>query len=851
MKLRRFFCQCSTRWTFFGRLTGLIITLILLAISHISPDYVAASSQTFSGLARPVAITRNVPIAFGQILSDSISSPTEQDIFTFSGAAGDVVRVRMAETSGNLNLGGFTMYRPDGTQLCSTIFNDNSCTLNVSGAHTIIVTGSGAGNYEIAIQRRNNPVGCTSLSFGASPITASISQPAEMDCYTFSGATNDMIRVRMAETSGNLNLGGFTMYRPDGTQLCSTIFNDNSCTFNASGTHSLIVTGSGAGNYEIAIQRRNNPVGCTPLSFGASPISASINRPTEMDCFTFTGSAGDVVRVRMAETSGNLNLGGFTMYRPDGTQLCSTIFNDNSCTLNASGTHSLIVTGTGAGTYEIALACISGTCPPPTVIPTPTNTPTPGPTVTPTPTPPPNASTPVIIEIRPNHGQVDLPNDVNIYGFNFDVGATARLNTTILPTIRITSMHLRATVPAGLSPGVYDLTVTNPNGRSATLPDAYTVFAVANEDLFGHSYELWTNPATLRAGGMAQIGLVVHRRGGKQPLSDVKVRFFLGNPDSGGVIIGDGVIPLLSPHSSASTSGVNWTPPAEGIYVLYALIDPDNVINETFENNNQVSRIVRAHSPNPDQIPPHVDSFTINHGAATTASRDVVLNTTASDNPGGSGVARLLYVEFEYSQGARQWVPVQNSGWLTYDLARNNYPWQLIPSAGVKYLQAWAADRAGNISPFPHKAFINFLPSNDEVARDQVRIYRRFVTAGQALTAHVTPISGDPDLYIWPPDHETRPAWVSNSSQGVDQVSFIAPVSGIYQIEVYGFTAATYQIDIEVGQASILPESITSVQPDKPERSTPVAPVASEPGTQIALPEVNDQAIYLPIVLRQ
>ena len=116
---------------------------------------------------------------------------------------------------------------------------------------------------------------------------------------------------------------------------------------------------------------------------------------------------------------------------------------------------------------------------------------------------------------------------------------------------------LQVVIPAGVAPGVRALSVTNRDGGSATLPQAYTAFAAESDDLSGNSYELWTNPSAPHANTAAQVGLVVHREAGKQVLNGVIVRFYIGNPNQGGNKLGDGAISLLSPRSSASTSGVD------------------------------------------------------------------------------------------------------------------------------------------------------------------------------------------------------------------------------------------------------------------------------------------------------
>ena len=495
----------------------------------------------------------------------------------------------------------------------------------------------------------------------------------------------------------------------------------------------------------------------------------------------------------------------------------------------------------------------------PIVVPSPTNTPIPPPTATNTPlspmatsTPVPPAGAPTISEIRPNQGRADVVNTINIYGAGFIQGATVRLDTAVLTATYIKATQFQAEIAAGLAPGLYDVTLTNPNGASVTLSDAYTVLGADNDDLTGYDYELWVDPAAPHANAQAKVGLVVHRQGGKQVVTNVVVHFYVGDPLAGGTLIGAGTVALLSPRSSANTTGVTWTPPAAGAYTIYAVIDPSNTIPEANEANNLIHHTVTVRTPAVDQLSPHVDSFAINSGALETAGRAVLLNTTASD-PAPGTVASLFFIEYEYSQGANQWVPAQISPWLDYPTTRANYGWTLLPSIGMHYLQAWAMDRAGNISLLPYKAFITYNPPLHRVGQDQVQVYRYELQAGEQVLVRVQPNSGDPDLYVWAPDHATRPPWVSNLRTGVDDVSFVAPVAGVYQVEVYGFSAAEYQLvlDQRVAQA-VAAQVHGGVDPNKSQFSQPRVPVGNEPAQQYALPPSGQtvQAVYLPIVQR-
>jgi hypothetical protein len=177
-----------------------------------------------------------------------------------------------------------------------------------------------------------------------------------------------------------------------------------------------------------------------------------------------------------------------------------------------------------------------------------------------------------------------------------------------------------------------------------------------------------------------------------------------------------------------------------------------------------------------------------------------------------------------------------------------------LPFGGLKVLQAWAADGAGNISLFPHRARINYIPPGEHIARDQVHLFRQLLTAGQRLTVRVTPVQGDPDLYVWEPDPDAPP-WVSNLEGGlIDEVSFVAPRAGVYQIEVYGYTAAQYTLEIAITgtAAQAAGGQAHHVSMAKPVRSSPLIPVSSEPPEHIAMPAAPtpEHTVYLPVVTR-
>ena len=131
-----------------------------------------------------------------------------------------------------------------------------------------------------------------------------------MDCYTFNSvSTTQRTRVRVAETSGSL-VARDDVARPNGTTVCGATTNlDLTCPLDATGTHTIVVSDNSAdqsGNYWIAIRRLDSTSGCTLLTFGAAPATGTIGAAAEMDCFRFSATAGDMVRIRANRTSGSL-----------------------------------------------------------------------------------------------------------------------------------------------------------------------------------------------------------------------------------------------------------------------------------------------------------------------------------------------------------------------------------------------------------------------------------------------------------------------------------------------------------------------------------------------------------------
>ena len=344
-----------------------------VAVGHLAMRGAVALSVVLLSLVLAPAESRAsacVAIGIGAATpaNAAITPVGDEDCFTFTGAAVDRIRVRVVETSGSL-FAVHEVRRPNGTTVCApNNSTETSCDLDAAGTHKIMVRdlgGTNTGNYRIAVQRLNSPVGCTALTFGAAPTQSVITVAGEMDCFSFTGANLDDIRIRVINTAGTI-APATEVVRTDGTTKCgldSAV--DQTCVLDSGGGHRILVrdaSGPQLGTYRIQIQRLNNPLSCPAILAGAAtPAQGDIATKPEMDCWTYNATtAGQQLRVRVVETGASPTLfATIEVVRPNGTTVCAVNGSTEvTCALDTTGNHRIIVrdlSGQQTGNYRIAV----------------------------------------------------------------------------------------------------------------------------------------------------------------------------------------------------------------------------------------------------------------------------------------------------------------------------------------------------------------------------------------------------------------------------------------------------------------------------------------------------------------
>ncbi|MEM7131917.1 MAG: S8 family serine peptidase [Chloroflexota bacterium] len=510
----------------------------------------------------------------------------------------------------------------------------------------------------------------------------------------------------------------------------------------------------------------------------------------------------------------------------------------------------------------------------------PANTPTSTPTSTPFPTPTKTtnegidqaeAQFPIVTALRPTSGRNNVITTIEVTGNDLAPAHQFMLENVRLPALYDSTEHLSLKVPIGLAAQSYRLVVESKDGWVRDTGYTYVVEdATTINDLRSAPELLWSSPRTLRVGDTIQVGLTLERMGGNQTLSAVPIRFWVSegvqNQANPLIELGSGVVDQIGIDDRHDSTGLSWENIPEGEFTLWAEIDPTDQIEESNETNNIVSRQLVVLPAAQDVLPPIIEKLTINGAPADrtvqVANQDLTLT---AEIVGESGSAYVAFVEMSWNMGTQSWVPVRSGDW---EPAAASYTWSLHPAGGLRYLQSWAADDVGNISEQSVNAFINYIPSSDQLLAGETRVYRQLAQEGECLSIQVEPSNGDPDLYVWPPAGAERvePWYSLNLTGETDQIELAIPIAGVYQIEIEGVSETSYSLQIELTSqctqgVGVLSNPVRSQLENHPlggkePRSEPQMPIDAEPPEQwmIQAPPTassTGEILYIPLMVEE
>ena len=234
-------------------------------------------------------------------------------------------------------------------------------TLPSSGTYTILVHASyyniGSQSYTLSIQSPTGG-GCnsTAIACGQS-VSTNTSPPSEMDAYSYAGTAGETLIFALHWSwCYDGNTGTADIYGPSGQLVTNvTAYCGGAAiklTLPSSGTYTILVHASyyniGSQSYVLTIQSPTGG-GCnsTPIACGQS-VSANTSPPTEMDAYSYAGTAGQTLIFALHWSwCYDGNTGTADIYGPSGQWVTNvTAYCGGAAiklTLPSSGTYTILV----------------------------------------------------------------------------------------------------------------------------------------------------------------------------------------------------------------------------------------------------------------------------------------------------------------------------------------------------------------------------------------------------------------------------------------------------------------------------------------------------------------------------
>jgi YD repeat-containing protein len=279
-------------------------------------------------------------------LVSGLLQPDGLATYSFAAVAGDVVTVRLSSTSAPMP--DWQIYEPDGNPLMplGTTFTRN---VTQSGNYIVLVLSPQGPpqivDYVVSLNKVRDP--CTAVPLVCGAVQAgAITEMGEIHAYTFTAASNEVVRLRIASMS-EFFTPLFDLYDPDGELATGADdYSDLMPTLSKPGLYTVLVHWQGGadsriGEYRLGFYRISSPCGSTPAAFGVT-ASGSLDEPVQTDIYTFTagpgpltictsGSGMDVMPFMELVTAGGELTGdlGYAPFQP---------------TLVSNGTYRLVVT---------------------------------------------------------------------------------------------------------------------------------------------------------------------------------------------------------------------------------------------------------------------------------------------------------------------------------------------------------------------------------------------------------------------------------------------------------------------------------------------------------------------------
>ena len=256
-------------------------------------------------------------LTYGDAVTGNISTFGDIHSYTFQGAAGDIILIRMRGISGEVNA-CLQLVDPTGTIIAEDcddggLVKIEEFTLLSTGTYTINASDynhNDTGEYGLGIEILNNAEYADFAACGAF-IETSLNHRAEMKAYGFEAGKGDRVRIQMRSASGNLE-AELSLYGPSGEKIVAGERTNSLNTIDdfilpASGLYTFIAqdeNGNDTGGIGLSFNIVSNAYCGERLQCGDQ--TATLSGVADMAPFYLKASAGDHVKIYASDDAGKI-----------------------------------------------------------------------------------------------------------------------------------------------------------------------------------------------------------------------------------------------------------------------------------------------------------------------------------------------------------------------------------------------------------------------------------------------------------------------------------------------------------------------------------------------------------------
>jgi len=308
--------------------------------------------------------------------SADLNTIAEMHAYAFDANEGDLIHINMRGGSGVE--AELELYNATGVEIANDNPNGGTASIEdfsipATGTYFVMARdkkGNDIGNYGFSYHNMNNLDCATELSCNTD-FTESIDGLSEIDYYYFQATAGERIMLQMRATSSSLE-GELTLYSAAGVQLSNDSPGGGLCeivdyTIPSDGTYFVKVNdkhGNDTGDYGFSFQKLD-PTCATPYSCTDGSVNGNFNSFATMDAYSFSGTAGDIIQIKMVETGTELEP-LFYLYDPSHDRIidetASHDINIDDFELPQTGTYIAIAmdrNGNDMGGYTLLIECAS------------------------------------------------------------------------------------------------------------------------------------------------------------------------------------------------------------------------------------------------------------------------------------------------------------------------------------------------------------------------------------------------------------------------------------------------------------------------------------------------------------